>query len=29
MSYSKPSDVPISLGGEVEDEAVPRKVSKR
>ena len=29
ISYSKPSDVPISLGGEVEDEAVPRKVSKR
>lgn len=29
MSYSKPSDVPISLGGEVEDEAMPRKVSKR
>jgi len=29
MSYSKPSEVPISLGGEVEDEAVPRKVSKR
>jgi putative nucleotidyltransferase with HDIG domain len=29
VSYSKPSDVPISRGGEVEDEAVPRKVSKR
>ena len=29
ISYSKPSEVPISLGGEVEDEAVPRKVSKR
>ena len=29
ISYSKPSDVPISRGGEVEDEAVPRKVSKR
>jgi uncharacterized domain HDIG len=29
MSYSKPAEVPISLGGEVEDEAVPRKVSKR
>ena len=29
MTYSKPSDVPISPGGEVEDEAVPRKVSKR
>src|ERR1044071_5503815 len=29
MSYGKPSEVPISLGGEVEDEAGPRKVSKR
>jgi cyclic-di-AMP phosphodiesterase PgpH len=29
ISYSKPSDVPISRGGEVEDEAVPRRVSKR
>jgi len=29
ISYSKPSQVPISPGGEVEDEAVPRKVSKR
>ena len=29
ISYSKPSDVPISLGGEVEDEAVPRRVRKR
>ncbi len=29
ISYSKPSDVPISRGGEVEDEAVPRPVSKR
>ena len=29
ISYSKPSEVPISRGGEVEDEAVPRKVSKR
>ena len=28
ISYSKPSEVPISRGGEVEDEAVPRKVSK-
>jgi putative nucleotidyltransferase with HDIG domain len=26
ISYSKPSEVPISRGGEVEDEAVPRKV---
>ena len=29
LTYSKPSEVPISRGGEVEDEAVPRKVSKR
>ena len=29
VTYSKPSDVPISRGGEVEDEALPRKVSKR
>jgi cyclic-di-AMP phosphodiesterase PgpH len=29
ISYSKPSEVPISRGGEVEDEAIPRKVSKR
>ena len=29
VSYSKPSEVPISRGGEVEDEALPRKVSKR
>jgi cyclic-di-AMP phosphodiesterase PgpH len=29
ISYSKPSDIPISLGGEVEDEAIPRKVVKR
>ena len=29
VSYSKPSDVPISLGGEVEDEALPRKVGNR
>ena len=29
VSYSKPSDVPISRGGEVEDEALPRKVGKR
>src|SRR5215216_2922077 len=29
ISYSKPSEVPISRGGEVEDEAVPRRVSKR
>ena len=29
ISYSQPSDIPISLGGEVEDEAIPRKVGKR
>jgi putative nucleotidyltransferase with HDIG domain len=29
ITYSKPSEVPISRGGEVEDEAVPRQVSKR
>ena len=29
ITYSKPSEVPISRGGEVEDEAVPRKVGKR
>jgi putative nucleotidyltransferase with HDIG domain len=29
ISYSKPSEVPISRGGEVEDEAVTRKVVKR
>ena len=29
ISYSKPSEVPISRGGEVEDEALPRKVGKR
>ena len=29
VTYSKPSDIPISLGGEVEDEAIPRTASKR
>ena len=29
ISYSKPSEIPISRGGEVEDEAIPRKVGKR
>ena len=29
ISYSKPSEVPISRGGEVEDEAVPRRASNR
>jgi len=28
ISYSKPSEVPISRGGEVEDEAVPRRAGK-
>jgi len=28
VSYSRPSDVPISQGGEVEDEAVTRKAGK-
>jgi putative nucleotidyltransferase with HDIG domain len=29
VTYSRPSDVPISRGGEVEDEAIPRKVGNR
>jgi cyclic-di-AMP phosphodiesterase PgpH len=29
VSYTRPSDIPISRGGEVEDEAVPRTVGKR
>lgn len=29
VSYTKPSDIPISRGGEVEDEAMPRKVGNR
>jgi putative nucleotidyltransferase with HDIG domain len=29
VSYSKPSEVPISRGGEVEDEAVTRKAGNR
>jgi putative nucleotidyltransferase with HDIG domain len=29
IGYSRPSEVPISQGGEVEDEAVTRKVAKR
>jgi putative nucleotidyltransferase with HDIG domain len=29
VTYSKPSEVPISRGGEVEDEALPRKVGNR
>jgi putative nucleotidyltransferase with HDIG domain len=29
VSYSRPSDIPISRGGEVEDEAIPRKVGNR
>ena len=29
VSYPVPSEVPISEGGEVEDEAIPRRTSKR
>ena len=29
ITYSKPSEVPISRGGEVEDEALPRKVGRK
>jgi putative nucleotidyltransferase with HDIG domain len=29
VTYSKPSEIPISRGGEVEDEALPRKVGNR
>ncbi|HYE66105.1 MAG TPA: HDIG domain-containing protein [Pyrinomonadaceae bacterium] len=29
VSYSKPSEIPINKGGEVEDEAVTRKAAKR
>jgi cyclic-di-AMP phosphodiesterase PgpH len=29
VSYSKPSEIPISPGGEIEDEAIPRKVGNR
>jgi cyclic-di-AMP phosphodiesterase PgpH len=29
IAYSKPSEVPISKGGEVEDEAVTRRAAKR
>ena len=29
IGYTRPSEVPISKGGEVEDEAVTRKVAKR
>ena len=29
VGYTRPSEVPISLGGEVEDEAIPRKVGNR
>jgi putative nucleotidyltransferase with HDIG domain len=29
VSYSKPSEIPISRGGEVEDEALPRRAAKR
>lgn len=29
ISYSRPADVPINEAGEVEDEAISRKVAKR
>jgi putative nucleotidyltransferase with HDIG domain len=29
ITYSKPSEVPISRGGEVEDEALPRRASRK
>jgi putative nucleotidyltransferase with HDIG domain len=29
VTYSKPSEIPISRGGEIEDEAIPRKVGNR
>jgi putative nucleotidyltransferase with HDIG domain len=29
IAYSRPSEVPINQSGEVEDEAIPRKVAKR
>ena len=29
ITYSKPSEIPISPGGEIEDEAIPRKVGNR
>ena len=29
ITYSKPSEVPISRGGEVEDEALPRRVGRK
>ncbi len=29
ISYSKPSEIPINKGGEVEDEAISHKVAKR
>jgi putative nucleotidyltransferase with HDIG domain len=29
IGYSTPAEVPVSRGGEVEDEALPRKVGKR
>jgi cyclic-di-AMP phosphodiesterase PgpH len=29
VTYSKPSEIPISPGGEIEDEAIPRKVGNR
>jgi putative nucleotidyltransferase with HDIG domain len=29
VTYSRPSEIPISPGGEIEDEAIPRKVGNR
>lgn len=29
VTYDKPSEIPISRGGEVEDEAIPHKTTKR
>jgi hypothetical protein len=29
VTYNRPSEIPISKGGEVEDEAVPHKALKR
>lgn len=29
VSYNRPSEIPISKGGEVEDEAIPHKAGKR
>jgi hypothetical protein len=29
VTYTKPSEIPISKGGEVEDEALPHKLRNR